>query len=142
MQVLYTAEALATGDGRNGHARSSDGILDVDLATPKELGGKGGATNPEQLFAAGYAACFHNALRLAGREAKTNVDGSAVTARVGLGPTGNGTFGISVELAVELPHVEQTSAEQLLARAHDICPYSNATRGNVEVTLSVAGAAA
>jgi lipoyl-dependent peroxiredoxin len=142
MQVLYTAEALATGDGRNGHARSSDGILDFDLASPTELGGKGGATNPEQLFAAGYAACFHNALRRAAREVKANVDGSNVTARVGLGPTGNGTFGISVALAVELPHVDQASAEQILARAHAICPYSNAIRGNVEVDLSVKGESA
>jgi Ohr subfamily peroxiredoxin len=142
MQVLYTAEALSTGEGRNGHVRSSDGILDFDVRTPAELGGKGGATNPEQLFAAGYAACFHNALLRAAREAKADTRGSEVTARVGLGPTGNGTFGITVDLAVSIPTVDQATAEQLLARAHDICPYSNATRGNVEVGLSVVGGAA
>jgi Ohr subfamily peroxiredoxin len=137
MKVLYTAEALATGDGRNGHVRSSDGILDFDLTTPVEMGGKGGATNPEQLFAAGYSACFHNALRRAAREAKANVDGSHVTARVGIGPTGHGTFGITVALAVVLPHVDQPTAEHVLARAHEICPYSNATRGNIDVELSI-----
>lgn len=140
MNVLYTAEAVATGDGRNGHARSSDGILDFDLATPAELGGKGGATNPEQLFATGYAACFHNALRRAAREAGVDAAGSQVTARVGLGPTGNGTFGITVALAVELPRADQDAAEQVLARGHAICPYSNAIRGNVDVQLSIVGA--
>ncbi len=141
MQVLYTAEALSTGNGRNGHVRSSDGILDFDLASPVELGGKGGATNPEQLFAAGYSACFHNALIRAAREARADNEGSSVTARVGLGPTGRGTFGITVSLAVDLPKVDQATAEEVLARAHDICPYSNATRGNVEVDLSVRGGA-
>jgi osmotically inducible protein OsmC len=139
MNVLYTAEALATGDGRNGHARSSDGILDFDLATPTELGGRGGATNPEQLFAAGYAACFHNALRRAAREYDVDAQGSHVTARVGLGPTGNGTFGIAVSLAAVLPLADQATAEQVMARGHAICPYSNAIRGNVEVELSIVG---
>jgi Ohr subfamily peroxiredoxin len=139
MNVLYTAEALATGDGRNGHARSSDGILDIDLAVPTELGGKGGATNPEQLFAAGYAACFHNALRRAAREYDVDPEGSHVTARVGLGPTGNGTFGITVSLAVVLPLADQATADQVLARGHAICPYSNAVRGNVDVELSIVG---
>lgn len=137
MQTLYTAEALATGDGRNGHARSSDGILDVDLVSPKELGGPGGATNPEQLFAAGYAACFHSALKLVGRRLKANVDSSTVTARVSLGTLGEGAFGIAVELDVELPNVDRGAAEDLVNRAHQVCPYSNATRGNVDVTLKV-----
>jgi lipoyl-dependent peroxiredoxin len=140
VQVLYTAEALATGDGRNGHTRSSDGIIDLDLATPVELGGRGGATNPEQLFAAGFAACFHNALRLVARAAKADVTGSSVTARVGLGAVGDGTYNITASLAVELPQVDQATAEALLARAHQVCPYSNATRGNVEVQLSIVGA--
>jgi len=139
MNVLYTAEALATGDGRSGHTRSSDGILDLDLAVPVELGGKGGATNPEQLFAAGYAACFHNALRRAAREYDVDTQGSQVTSRVGLGPTGNGTFGITVSLAAVLPLADQATAEQVLARGDAICPYSNAIRGNVEVELSIVG---
>jgi Ohr subfamily peroxiredoxin len=139
MQVLYTAEALATGDGRNGHARSSDGILDFDVALPTELGGKGGATNPEQLFAAGYAACFHNAVRRAAREAQADVDGSEVTARVGLGALDSGRFGITVALAVVLPQLEQSLAEQVTARGHDICPYSNAVKGNVQVEITVQG---
>jgi Ohr subfamily peroxiredoxin len=142
MQVLYTAEAKATGDGRNGHIRSSDDILDLDVRMPAELGGAGGATNPEQLFAAAYSACFHSALRRAVKEAEADATDSTVTARVGLGATGNGTFGVTVALAVELPKVEQSAAERILARAHEICPYSNATRGNIDVDLSVTGAAA
>lgn len=140
MQVLYTAVARATGDGRDGHVRTSDGLLEADLAVPKEMGGDGGATNPEQLFAAGYAACFHSALRLVGRRAKVDVTGSTVTAEVGLGSDGGGGFGLTVALAVALPTVDRATAEDLVARAHQVCPYSNAVRGNVDVTLTVAEA--
>jgi osmotically inducible protein OsmC len=136
MTILYTAEATAWG-GREGRTASSDGILDLNLAVPKELGGPGEATNPEQLFAAGYASCFHSALKLVGRGAKVDVSESAVTARVGLGMNEEGGFNVAVELEAELPDVERSVAEDLVARAHKVCPYSNATRGNVEVTLTV-----
>ena len=137
MKILYTAEALSTGDGRNGHARSSDGILDFDLAIPAEMGGKGGATNPEQLFAAGFAACFHSALNRVSSTMGVDTTDGTVQARVGIGPTGGGTFGLEVELQVALPNAEREAAEKAVARAHEVCPYSNATRGNIEVTLSV-----
>ena len=137
MQVLYTAEAVAVGDGRNGEVRSSDGVLDEQLATPTELGGPGGdRTNPEQLFAAGYAACFHSALKVAARQAKVAIGETSVTAKVDLGADGNGGFQLAVELAAHIPGVEQAVAEQLAAAAHQICPYSNATRGNIEVALT------
>ncbi|WP_446214623.1 organic hydroperoxide resistance protein [Micromonospora sp. IBSANI012] len=142
MQVLYTASALASGDGRDGHVRTSDGSVELDLAIPKEMGGAGGAANPEQLFAAGYAACFHSALRLVARRAKADVSGSVVEAEVGIGPNGSGGFGLTVALLVDLPAVERTAAEQLVAQAHQVCPYSNATRGNIEVALTVREAAA
>ncbi|MFR9777657.1 organic hydroperoxide resistance protein [Micromonospora sp. MS34] len=137
MQALYTASARATGDGRDGHVRTSDGTLDLDLAIPKEMGGAGGAANPEQLFAAGYAACFHSALRLVARRAKVDVSGSVVEAEVGIGPNGSGGFGLAVTLVVDLPAVERTAAEQLVEQAHQVCPYSNATRGNIEVARTV-----
>jgi Ohr subfamily peroxiredoxin len=137
MQVLYTASARATGDGRDGQVRTSDGTLDLDLAIPKEMGGAGGAANPEQLFAAGYAACFHSALRLVARRARADVVGSVVEAAVGIGPNGDGGFGLTVTLVVDLPAVEREAAEQLVAQAHQVCPYSNATRGNIAVTLTV-----
>ena len=137
MQVLYTAEATAWG-GRDGRAASSDNVLDVQLAVPKELGGPGGAaTNPEQLFAAGYAACFHSALKLVAKGQGVNADESAVTARVGIGADDAGGFGLTVELEAELPGVDRPTAEALVARAHEVCPYSNATRGNVDVALSI-----
>ena len=137
MQILYTAEATAWG-GREGRTASSDGVLDLSLVMPKELGGPGGAhTNPEQLFAAGYASCFHSALKLVARGAGVDVAESAVTARVGIGPNDTGGFGLAVELEAELPDVERSVAEELVAKAHEVCPYSNATRGNVDVTLSV-----
>ncbi|SCG42069.1 peroxiredoxin, Ohr subfamily [Micromonospora echinaurantiaca] len=141
MQVLYTASARATGDGRDGHVQTSDGTLDLDLAVPKEMGGAGGAANPEQLFAAGYAACFHSALRLVARRAKADVTGSVVEAEVGIGPNGAGGFGLAVTLVVDLPTVDRATAEQLVAQAHQVCPYSNATRGNIEVVLTVRDAA-
>ncbi|RLP99863.1 organic hydroperoxide resistance protein [Micromonospora sp. BL1] len=137
MQVLYTASARATGDGRDGHVRTSDGTVELDLAVPKEMGGAGGAANPEQLFAAGYAACFHSALRVVARHSKADVSGSVVEAEVGIGPNGSGGYGLAVTLVVDLPAVERAAAEQLVDAAHQVCPYSNATRGNVEVTRTV-----
>jgi lipoyl-dependent peroxiredoxin len=137
MKTLYTAEALATGEGRDGHGRSSDGKLDLDLSIPKEMGGSGNGTNPEQLFAIGYAACFHSALRLVGRQEKVDVTDSAVGARVSLGQLDNGGFGLAVELEVTLPNLDHDAAQQLTEKAHQVCPYSNATRGNIDVNLTV-----
>lgn len=137
MQILYTAEATAWG-GREGRSASSDGNLDVNLVVPKELGGPGGpGTNPEQLFAAGYAGCFHSALKLVARGDKLDVSESAITVRVGLGPNDSGGFGLAVEIEAELPGLDAAAARSLLEKAHSVCPYSNATRGNVEVTLSL-----
>jgi Ohr subfamily peroxiredoxin len=138
MKTLYTATATAIGDGRNGHVRSSDGLLDTDVRIPAEMGGPGGATNPEQLFAAGYAACFHSALRVVAREQKADVTNSTVTAQVSIGPNGAGGFGLAVTLSVSLPTLGPQEAQKLAARAHEVCPYSNATRGNVDVTVDVA----
>ncbi|WP_432520793.1 organic hydroperoxide resistance protein [Kineococcus sp. SYSU DK006] len=135
MPVVYTAVATATGEGRSGRTRSSDGLVDLDLAVPEEMGGPGGGANPEQLFAAGYAACFHSALKAVARERKASFTDSAVTAEVGIGPDGAGGFGLEVTLHVELGGIEQAAAEQLVEAAHRVCPYSNATRGNVPVTL-------
>ncbi|MFI6513162.1 organic hydroperoxide resistance protein [Streptosporangium sp. NPDC050855] len=135
MSTLYTA--IATANGREGRAVSSDGRLDVALAPPKELGGSGEGTNPEQLFAAGYAACFASALQLVGRRHKADVSEASVTAEVGLVPSGEG-FGLAVTLRVELPdalHGEAGTA--LVEAAHQVCPYSNATRGNIPVELVV-----
>jgi osmotically inducible protein OsmC len=137
MQVLYTATATATGDGRNGHTTSDDGLLDVDVRIPKEMGGAGGATNPEQLFAAGYAACFHSALKVVAGKDTASVEGSEVSASVGIGATDAGGFGLEVELDVSLPNLDRSAAETLVARAHEVCPYSNATRGNIDVALRV-----
>jgi Ohr subfamily peroxiredoxin len=142
INVLYTAEAAAAG-GRDGHVRSSDGRLELDLAVPTEMGGSGRAgTNPEQLFAAGYAACFQSALYSVARgrrEPKPDLSDSQLTARVGIGPTGHGGFGLAVTLDLHAPQVAREEAAALMARAHQLCPYSNATRGNVEVTLAVDG---
>lgn len=136
MQVLYTAEAIAIGEGRNGEVRSSDGVIDERLATPKELGGPGGeATNPEQLFAAGYAACFNSALKLVARHAKVELKHSEVTAKVGIGPNGAGGFQLAVELVVSTPGLDQVVADKLVEQAHQVCPYSNATRGNIDVAI-------
>lgn len=137
MNTLYTAEATAIG-GREGRVSSSDGALRVDLAVPKELGGAGGhATNPEQLFAAGFAACFDNAVRHVARRKKVRVGEASVTARVGIGPTGDAGFGLTVELHVRLPDLDSDEAHNIVEMAHRVCPYSNAVRGNVEVRLSV-----
>jgi len=138
MKPLYTASAVATGDGRNGHVESTDGILTADVRAPKELGGAGGATNPEQLFAAGYAACFHSALRTVAKRSGADVTDSEVVADVSIGENGTGGFGLAVALEVTLPNVSREEAEKLVEQAHQVCPYSNATRGNIEVDLSVA----
>jgi lipoyl-dependent peroxiredoxin len=137
MNAIYTAEATAWG-GRNGRAASSDGNLDVTLVPPKELGGPGGeGTNPEQLMAAGYAGCFHNALLLVARGQKIDVTDSAVTAKVGLGDNGQGGFGMSITLHTEIHGIDQAKAEELVAATEKVCPFSNATRGNVNLQLEV-----
>lgn len=137
MHPIYTASAHSTGDGRNGHARSDDGFIDLDLRIPKEMGGPGGATNPEELFAAGYAACFHSALKLIAGQQKLDVDGTEVSASVGIGPLEGGGFGLSAALVVYAPKLDRATAQSLVEEAHKVCPYSNATRGNIEVSLSV-----
>jgi osmotically inducible protein OsmC len=139
VQVLYRTAARATG-GRDGQAATLDGSLSVALATPKELGGGGGAgNNPEQLFAAGYAACFIGAMKFVASQGGPKVPADAtVTAHVGIGPRAAGGFGLDIALEVALPGLDRAAAEDLVAKAHQVCPYSNATRGNVDVTLSVA----
>lgn len=135
MTVLYTAEATAWG-GRQGRSASSDGNLDVELVRPTEMGGPGGpGTNPEQLFAVGYAGCFHSALQLVAREAKADVSESAVTVRIGLLRGDDGTYSISAEIEAEIPGMPAEDARKLLERAHEVCPYSNATRNNVDHKL-------
>jgi lipoyl-dependent peroxiredoxin len=135
MKILYTAEVTATG-GREGKARSSDGAFEVNLSIPKGLGGPGGpGTNPEQLFATGFAACFQSALMTAARREHLDASHSVVTARVGIGPTGSGGYGLEVELRIQLPGVERSAGEELVAIADSVCPYSNATRGNIPVML-------
>lgn len=138
MPILYTATATVVG-GREGHARSSDGALDVKLSLPKEMGGAGGSgTNPEQLFAAGYAACFESAVRFLAGQAKKKITESSVTARVGVGPRAQGGFGLAVELDVSLKGVTREEAEELVNTAHTVvCPYSNAIRGNVEAKVKL-----
>lgn len=137
-KILYTATATATG-GRDGRARSEDGALDVQLSTPRELGGDGGpGTNPEQLFAAGYSACFLGALKfVAGRRKVALPAATSVAGRVGIGPIPTG-FGIQVDLTVSAPGLERDALQALVDQAHIVCPYSNATRGNIDVTLSIA----
>jgi Ohr subfamily peroxiredoxin len=139
VDVKYRTEATATG-GRDGRSRTADGALDVSLSTPKELGGAGGAgNNPEQLFAAGYAACFLGALKFVAGQEKVRVpEDATVTARVGIGPRAAGGFGITADLTVSLPGIERSQAEALVQKAHQVCPYSNATRNNVDVGLTVA----
>ena len=135
IKPLYTAEATAVG-GREGHVRSTDGLLDVDLRPPVEMGGPGGATNPEELFAAGYAACFQSALGVMARRSKGSVEGSTVAAKVTIGTVAGGGFGLAVALEVHIPDVDDAVAHDLIEGAHAVCPYSNATRGNIEVTLT------
>jgi Ohr subfamily peroxiredoxin len=139
-RVLYTAEATVTGGRVNGHGRTNDGALDVQLRAPKEMGGEGGGTNPEQLFAVGYAACFESALGVVGRRERVEVDDVSIDSRVSLLPTGDGGFKLAVELNVTLPQVQDPEqATRVVAAAHQVCPYSNATRGNIDVALTVNG---
>ena len=137
MQPIYTATATATGDGRNGHVASEDGLVDTDVRVPREMGGPGGATNPEQLFAAGYAACFHSALKVVAGGEQIELGGTEVSASVSIGTLDGGGFGLAVELDVHAPGLDHDQALALVEKAHQVCPYSNATRGNVEVTLRV-----
>lgn len=138
MSAFYTTKATAVG-GRAGSVRSDDGLLELQLALPNEMGGKGGATNPEQLFAAGYAACFENAVIHGTRtdDVKIKDDQIEVTAIVGIGPNAGGGFALTVALDVVIDGVEQTAAEEIVAKAHAICPYSNAVKGNIDVQITV-----
>ena len=135
-KVLYTAVATSTGDGRSGHVVSSDHRLDLDLAPPVELGGSGDGSNPEQLFAAGYSACFHSALRGVARRAGVDPGESTVTAEVGVGPEGD-LYGLVVTLIISIPGLDREKARELAEAAHQRCPYSRATRGNISVELRV-----
>lgn len=138
VQVAYTAEATATGTGRDGHVRSSDGRVDLTMAPPKEMGGSGEGSNPEQLFAAGYSACFLSAMQVVARRAKADLSGATVTGEVGIGPDGNGGYGLAVTLKVSIPTLERDQAQDIVEQAHQVCPYSNATRGNIDVDLVIA----
>ena len=138
-KILYTAEAVVEG-GREGHGRTSDGHLDVDLSVPVALGGLGGdGTNPEQLFALGYAACFLSALLGVASGRNLDARDSRMTSKVGIGPTGEGGFTLEVSLDLNAPWISHEEASELMARAHERCPYSNATRGNIDVSLMVDG---
>ncbi|MDO0915266.1 organic hydroperoxide resistance protein [Streptomyces sp. DT2A-34] len=132
-EVLYTAVATAE-NGRDGRVATDDGKLDVVVNPPKEMGGSGAGTNPEQLFAAGYSACFQGALGVVGRQEQADVSGSTVTAKVGIGKNDDG-FGIIVEISAHIPNVDVETAKGLIEKAHQVCPYSKATRGNITVTL-------
>ena len=139
-KVLYTAEATVTGGREQGHGKTSDGAFEVDLRVPTEMGGGGGGTNPEQLFAIGYAACFEGALGVAARRAKAEVGDASIDSKVKLVTTEDRGFTVGVELAVTLPQVhDPEEAKSIVAAAHEICPYSNATRGNIEVKLTANG---
>ncbi|MBF8188051.1 organic hydroperoxide resistance protein [Nonomuraea sp. K274] len=134
--AVYTAIATSTGDGRaGGRASSSDGLIDVTLAIPREMGGPGGATNPEQLFAAGWASCFHSALKAVAAGQTITFTDSAVVAEVSVHPNEQGGFSLSAALHVEFGGIDQATADSLVAAAHAVCPYSNATRGNIPVTV-------
>jgi osmotically inducible protein OsmC len=139
MKILYTAEAVVEG-GREGHGRTSDSRLDVELSVPEAMGGRGGpGTNPEQLFAVGYGACFQSTLLSLAKGRKLDASDSTITARVGIGPIGHGGFGLAVALDLHAPQLSRADAGELMAGAHERCPYSNATRGNVDVTLTMDG---
>jgi Ohr subfamily peroxiredoxin len=140
-KVIYTAEAHVTGGRAEGHGRTSDGELEVDLRLPAEMGGQGGGTNPEQLFAVGYAACFEGAIGAVARRLDQEVGDVAIDSKVSLNPGPERTFVLSVELDVTLPSVAGDAAVELVREAHKVCPYSNATRGNIDVTLTANGAA-
>jgi len=139
-KVLYTAEAHITGGRAAGHGRTGDGALEVDLRTPTEMGGEGGGTNPEQLFAVGYAACFESALGAVARRQKAEVGDVAIDSRVALLTGEDRSFNVAVELHVTLPSVQGADAVELVRAAHRVCPYSNATRGNIDVVLTANGA--
>jgi lipoyl-dependent peroxiredoxin len=137
IEVIYTAESTATGGGRDGHVKSSDGRIDLEARPPKEAGGSGDGTNPEQLFSAGFAACFLGALRLVARNNDVKLDdATGITAQVGFGKDSEGGFGINAHLIGYLPGLEQGAADELMNKAHQVCPYSKATRGNIDVSLS------
>ncbi|MEU9014360.1 organic hydroperoxide resistance protein [Streptomyces sp. NPDC048479] len=139
-RVLYTAEATVTGGRTSGHGRTNDGVLDVQLRVPKEMGGDGGGTNPEQLFAVGWAACFEGALGVVGRRERIEAGDVSIDSRVSLLPTEDRGFKIAVELHVTLPQIQDPEqAARIVAAAHQVCPYSNATRGNIDVTLTANG---
>jgi lipoyl-dependent peroxiredoxin len=139
-KVIYTAEAHVTGGRLAGHGRTSDGALEVDIRIPSELGGEGGGTNPEQLFAVGYASCFESALSVVARREKRDADDAEIESKVNLIPTEDRGFGLAVELDVRLPSVsDPDEAKRIVAAAHKVCPYSNATRGNVDVALTANG---
>ena len=137
METLYTAEALSTGAGRDGRVTTPDGTLDLTMAVPKEMGGSGNGANPELLFAAGYAACFHSALQGVARTRKIEITDSSVGGRVQIGPNGEGGYQLAVTLEVVIPGVAHEQAQELADSAHEVCPYSNATRGNIEVSVTV-----
>ena len=137
MDIMYTAVGHATGDGRNGHVHTDDGLLDLDVRIPTEMGGPGGGTNPEQLFALGYSACFHSAIKFVALRDKLDTTDSEVSATVGIGFAEAGGFGLEVELDIVLPNLDRATAVDLVDRAHEVCPYSNATRGNIPVKVSV-----
>ncbi|WP_134767942.1 organic hydroperoxide resistance protein [Nocardioides sp. 1609] len=137
-KIVYTARASITG-GRAGHARSEDGVLDLDLTAPKETGGPGTGTNPEQLFAVGYGACFQGALGLVAKKAGVDTSGSTVDVAVGFGPEGD-SFAITADITATIPGVDDATAQELVEAAHQVCPYSKATRGNVPVTVTGKGA--
>lgn len=137
MSPLYTAEALSTGAGRNGRVATTSGTINLDLAIPKEMGGAGNAANPEELFAAGFAACFHSALQMVARTQKIAIADTSVGSRVHLLPNGSGGFVLAVTLEVVIPDMAHEQAQALADAAHQVCPYSNATRGNIEVIVNV-----
>jgi Ohr subfamily peroxiredoxin len=137
MDALYTTEALSTGAGRDGHVAVAGSDLAFDLAVPKEMGGSSAGANPEQLFAAGYAACFHSALQAVARGRKIAIEGSSVGSRVSIGSNGEGGFQLAVQLEVVIPELDHATAQELADAAHEVCPYSNATRGNIDVTVTV-----
>ncbi|MFF8639865.1 organic hydroperoxide resistance protein [Streptomyces sp. NPDC015345] len=137
IDVKYTAVATAE-NGRDGRVASDDGKLDVVVNPPKEMGGSGAGTNPEQLFAAGYSACFQGALGVVARKENADISGSTVTAKVGIGQNESGGFGLEVAITASIPNVDAATARSLVEKAHQVCPYSNATRGNITVELAVA----
>ncbi|WP_375422827.1 organic hydroperoxide resistance protein [uncultured Friedmanniella sp.] len=139
-KIVYTASATTTG-GRQGHAVSSDGVLDLQLTAPKEMGGPGTGTNPEQLFAAGYSACFNGALMMVAKAAKVDASAAQVTVNVGFGPEGD-SYAITGDIEVAIPGLELAQVQELAEGAHQVCPYSKATRGNVPVTVKAVAAAA